>query len=90
MPCLNILIAGQVQGVSFRYFIAREARLLNIKGWVRNRQDRLVEVLAQGEESALQQLLRKCRIGPPLAAIERVEAKDEDVKEELKGFEIKY
>ena len=88
MPASFILIFGKVIDVSFRYYVLREARLLGLKGWVCNAGDK-VEIFAQGEENALQQLLRRCRTGPPLAVVEKVEAKEEK-EQELEGFEIKY
>ena len=50
---LLALVNGKVQGVGFRYFVCRQARGLNLSGWVRNRPDGKVEVLAEGEQSEL-------------------------------------
>jgi acylphosphatase len=46
--CLHAIVEGRVQGVGFRYFVLEVAELLGIYGWVRNRWDDTVEVLAEG------------------------------------------
>ncbi len=47
------LVIGRVQGVGFRWFVEREARLIGVGGWVRNRDDGAVEVLASGSNAQL-------------------------------------
>ena len=63
------VITGRVQGVGFRYFVAREARSLGLAGWVRNLVDGRVEVLAAGEDSALGVLEGRLWQGPPTAMV---------------------
>ncbi len=89
MPCQHIHITGKVQGVSFRYYILKEAQRLGINGWVKNLEDGRMEAIAQGKEEDLQQLLRLFRKGPPYAEVERVDMK-EMPEQKLEGFEIKY
>jgi acylphosphatase len=50
------LIKGRVQGVGFRWFVHREAAVLNLRGWVRNTEDGHVEVVAAGGEQDLAEL----------------------------------
>jgi acylphosphatase len=66
-------IAGRVQGVGFRYYAERQARRLGLTGWVRNLPDGDVELVAEGEENALQQMLAWCNQGPPSAAVTQVQ-----------------
>jgi acylphosphatase len=61
---LHAFIRGLVQGVGFRYFVLEEAHALGLVGWVRNLHDRRVEVLAEGERSRLEGLLRRLEAGP--------------------------
>ncbi len=70
---LLLRIHGGVQGVGFRDFVQRAARALGIRGWVRNRTDGTVEALIRGEESALHNLVQRCRVGPRAAQVERVD-----------------
>ncbi len=48
---LHAIVSGDVQGVGFRAHTSRIARSLGITGWVRNREDGSVEVVAEGAEN---------------------------------------
>lgn len=74
MKSVRAIISGRVQGVSFRDWTQREARRLGVSGWVRNRDDGTVELVASGEEDAVDALLQACREGPPPARTTSVEA----------------
>ncbi len=66
-------ICGRVQGVGFRWWTVRTAKSLGgLSGWVRNTEDGEVEVLACGEESALEQLIAACRRGPLWARVDNI------------------
>jgi acylphosphatase len=66
-----------VQGVGFRWFVARHARSLGITGYARNLHDGSVEVVGCGEAQAIAQLEELLRKGPAHAEVERVERHDE-------------
>jgi len=70
------MVKGRVQGVGFRWFVEREAQLIGVGGWVRNRDDGAVEVLASGTDAQLNALYDKLREGPRAARIDRVEVED--------------
>jgi acylphosphatase len=61
---LHIHVEGHVQGVGFRYFVLEKAQFLNLTGWVRNRYDGSVEIVAQGTVEHLNSLLEAVREGP--------------------------
>ena len=72
----RLRIHGEVQGVFYRAWSAQAARDLGLRGWVRNRTDGTVEMLVQGEESAVQRFIALCRGGPPAARVSGIEAED--------------
>jgi len=49
----NVRAYGSVQGVGCRVFVKSVARLMNVRGLVRNLQDGSVEVFAEAEEDVL-------------------------------------
>lgn len=67
------LISGHVQGVGYRMWLQREARALDVAGWVRNLGDGRVEAVLLGSVRALDSLAANARGGPPLAAVDDVE-----------------
>lgn len=81
----NFRIFGRVQGVFFREWTVRQALALGVNGWVRNRRDGTVEVLAVGDRHLVDALAERLRQGPPAAEVERVEAAEAPF-ENLNGF----
>lgn len=69
---LHAVIDGRVQGVGFRYFVKNEADTLKLTGWVRNKYDGRVEVLAEGSRDDLETLLAKLQRGPSSAHVSDV------------------
>lgn len=76
MRSVRLVITGWVQGVGYRMWAERTAMALGIRGWVRNRADGSVELLATGEDVAISQLIEACRQGPRTALVTDVSATD--------------
>ncbi len=74
----RLLVTGRVQGVWYRGWTVDLAGALGLDGWVRNRSDGSVEILVSGPDEAVNELVRRCRRGPPAARVERVEVEDSD------------
>jgi acylphosphatase len=70
---LHVAVRGKVQGVGFRWFVRERARALGLTGWVRNRDDGSVEVLALGDDASLRQLRSLLVTGPSGARVSAVE-----------------
>lgn len=68
----RLIVTGRVQGVGFRAWCVREANRLKLVGWVRNRDDGAVEVVARGSEAAVDALAAVCRDGPSFARVDEV------------------
>ncbi len=83
-------IHGSVQGVGFRWFTARAAEALSVRGWVTNLPDGSVEVVAWGQPKQIAELEKTIGRGPRGANVESVEKSDtpHDASE-CKSFDIK-
>lgn len=66
------VVSGRVQGVGFRWFVEREAATLGLTGWVRNRDDGRVEVMATGTREQLGALHGRLCQGPRAARVDEV------------------
>ncbi|MFC1465125.1 MAG: acylphosphatase [Candidatus Brachytrichaceae bacterium NZ_4S206] len=86
---LHAIVRGIVQGVNFRYYTRREAQRLLLTGWVRNRPDGAVEVVAEGPRVQLDRLLDFLHTGPPMAHVTGVEATWQPATGEFTAFEIR-
>ena len=86
---LRFFISGRVQGVGFRWFVARQAGSLGVQGYVRNLVDGRVEVLAQGNLEELERLESHLARGPGRARVDAVEKSEiSDEGAGYKSFEI--
>ncbi len=85
---VRLIIEGRVQGVNFRYSTKDEADDLGLAGWVRNRRGGTVEVIAEGEESKVEELVRWCRQGPPHAHVTNVSVEQAEPTGEFDHFGI--
>ncbi len=87
---LHAYISGLVQGVSFRYYTIREAQGLGVVGWVRNRHDGSVEVVAEGDRSTIEDLLSWLHSGPSWARVTGVDVRWEQPTGEFSRFEVRF
>lgn len=70
---VHLVVTGRVQGVGFRYATTLRAQALGVVGTVRNRTDGAVEVVAEGRQGPLQELVDWCHDGPSLARVDHVD-----------------
>ena len=92
MKRVHAIARGRVQGVGFRAGAAHEARRLGLTGWVRNRLDGTVEVLASGDDAAVDQLVTWLEQGPRGARVTGLDVHDPPptlTSEQLVGFEVR-
>ena len=71
---VRLRVTGNVQGVGYRLWATRTAAGLGLRGWVRNRRDGSVEVLATGAPEAVTALVEACRHGPRSACVSNLTA----------------
>ncbi len=86
----RVIIEGRVQGVYFRQNILERARELKLTGWVKNRYDGAVEVLAEGEEMVVKELVEYCHRGPRAAVVNKIRVDWEEYKGEFDRFGIAW
>jgi acylphosphatase len=85
------IVRGRVQGVGFRWFVEREAAALGLTGWVRNREDSTVELVAAGDAEKLEQLKTRLAEGPRASRVDSVDESEptpEETEGSLKSFQI--
>ncbi|TXT56837.1 MAG: Carbamoyltransferase [Candidatus Thorarchaeota archaeon] len=90
MKQLEIHITGIVQGVGFRPFVYRTAKIFNLRGFVLNLGDAGVKVVVQGKEEDIHRFVTEIKNNPPsISRIESLETKWSSVSQEYRDFKIK-
>jgi acylphosphatase len=86
---IHIIVEGLVQGVGFRWFVARKAQGLGLNGFVANMYDGNVEVEAEGDRSLLEELINEVKIGPRSAHVSNLRLEWRTPTHKATGFEIR-
>ncbi len=76
MPRIKITVYGLVQGVGFRYHTRQQALSQNLTGYVKNRPNTTVEIVADGPEENIRSLVQWVRQGPARARVDRIEVEN--------------
>ncbi|MBI4369679.1 MAG: acylphosphatase [Elusimicrobia bacterium] len=85
---VHLALHGQVQGVGFRFFTRQIAQELKLGGWVRNKTDGSVELVAEGEKRNIESLLDTLKNKHPWARVDALEADWQPYQGEFRAFEI--
>jgi acylphosphatase len=85
---IHLVIRGRVQGVYFRASAAREAKRLGLTGWVKNRPDNAVELVAEGEEDQVKDFLAWAQHGPSTARVDKIDTRWRSYTGEFASFTI--
>ena len=86
---LHARVIGRVQGVGFRYFVMTSATELGLTGWVRNRRDGSVEVLAEGEMDQLEKLVAVLKRGSRSSSVREVKSNIQIACGEFGSFHVR-
>ena len=89
MKRLHAIVEGRVQGVGFRAFVLTRARDLQLTGWVRNRSDNEVEVVAEGEDIALARFELLLQKGPTLSRVDNIRSDYTPPTGEFSAFHVR-
>ena len=87
---VRIVVTGRVQGVGYRAAAQNVAVELGVMGWVANRDDGTVELLAQGAAPKIAEFIAWCQQGPRLARVDAIEIDERPVGSEFSGFTIRH
>ena len=86
---IHAIVDGRVQGVGFRYFTQERAVHLGLTGWVRNRWNGTVELVAEGPKADLETLLRAVQRGPRVGTTQNVKVDWLENTDEFPSFRIR-
>jgi acylphosphatase len=89
MASFQAFVYGRVQGVFFRASVETRAIELNLTGYVRNLPGNVVEVVAEGDKSQLEQLAGYLKVGPPAAKVDDIKITWADYTGECIRFSIR-
>ncbi|MFW6287902.1 MAG: acylphosphatase [bacterium] len=85
----HLSISGRVQGVGFRAFTLRNAKELDITGWVRNTYDGEVEAIICGTAASVGKMIKRLKEGPRWASVDQVIVISDQVNEDFNSFRIR-
>ncbi len=89
MKRIHLIVHGRVQGVFYRDNAQKKASELGLKGFVKNL-DSTVEVVVEGSEDKLNELIEFCKNDPGHSNVDKVEIKKEKATGEFEEFEVRY
>jgi acylphosphatase len=87
---IEVVVTGYVQGVGYRFYTQRQASALGLRGYVRNRPDERVEVVAEGPRASLERLIEALRRGPSDADVQDVTVRWQPPQHEFTRFTIRH
>ena len=85
---VKIIVSGRVQGVGFRYYIAREANELELTGYAKNLWNGDVEIFAEGRSEFVEEFVKKAKLGPSHAKVESCKVEWLDFTNKYNNFDI--
>lgn len=86
---VKMKVAGDVQGVSYRYFARDIARKMGIVGVIENNPDGSVELIVEGDEERVDEFVSWCKQGSPMSTVQDVKVTEEKYSGDFKDFQIK-
>ncbi len=86
----RMVVEGRVQGVGYRSYIFTHARMLGLKGYVKNLIDGKVEIIIIGDADAIHQFRKLSNKGPSFAWVYNIQYTEIELKEEYEDFKIYY
>jgi acylphosphatase len=86
----DVVVQGVVQGVGYRFFVLNQARLYDVKGYVKNMPDGTVQVVAEGKKGMVKDFVERLRIGPLSAHVTGIDVKWHEKNSGFTEFRLQY
>jgi acylphosphatase len=86
---IHLQVFGRVQGVGFRHFVMMRAQEIGLTGWVRNRHQGYVEIVAEGEKDKLGLLINHVKKGPTSSHVSDLKIEWLDANGQYKQFQVR-
>ena len=87
---VHLKVYGRVQMVMYRDSTRRKANKLGLVGWVKNLENKSVEIIAEGEKENLEKLIDWCYNGSILARVDKIDIDWQEATGQFNKFKIKY
>lgn len=88
---MHLIVHGKVQGVFYRENTMNKARQIGgLTGYVKNLLDGTVEVVAEGEDKKLRDLLTACKKGSFQSDVRKVDETYSEATGEFEGFLMEF
>ncbi len=87
MKCAHLIVSGKVQGVFFRANVRDKSLQLGLKGYAKNLENGDVEVVAQGEEEKIKDLIDFIKKSPGISKVANIDVRHKE-PENFKTFNI--
>lgn len=88
--CRRTIYSGRVQGVGFRYSVKQIAAGFDVTGWVRNRPDGTVEMLAAGSAAEVEAFVAAVAASHLGGFIKEARGEAAEPLAQGSGFEIRH
>lgn len=86
----HLIVSGHVQGVYYRSTSAEKGLALGLTGWAKNLPNSTVEIVAEGDQDQIAELIKWCHKGPPSARVEGVDIAWEAPTGEFETFRVTF
>ena len=87
---VHLIVEGRVQRVCYRDSTRVKATELQIKGWVKNRSDGAVEIVAEGLDENINKFVEWCYQGPTYAVVSKITESPQEFRNEFDSFNIVF
>ncbi len=85
---LNLIIAGKVQHIGFRFMAMQAAYKYGVTGFARKKSNGSIYIEVEGEDDNLHNFMEWCKTGPVGAEIAEIDSTESELKD-FKSFDIK-